>query len=234
MALTQTHKWLVVGGAALGAIYLGYTTLFPTTTSVYAEAPQEVEHVTINDPLTETAPSSVSPEFIQPEILADSGLQPQHASLLEQALNEKLAAQLAPPTERTEPLVLDAQALEYLTKSRDVALAELDAKLREQHGRAQPSAAISGLGLNAPMLPTGAQVTSAPLPSKPALPVMLGSVIQLADDSYSARLHYQGRWNKATKGTRIADLSVLSINESGVKVQLGSQRYHLLVGGGYE
>lgn len=224
MALTQSQKWLAVGGLALGAAYLGYTTLFPQTESVYADTPHDaVESIVVTDAPLEQALSSATLEPVQ------------HELLLERALSKELAAQLAPPTERTKPLELDEQALEYLTKSRDVTLAELDAKLREQNARAQPSA-ITGLGLNAPMAPTSVSTpaVSSSSPSKPVLPVSLGSVVQLTNGAYFARLHYQGRWHKLTKGARVGDLSVISISDSGVKVQLGKQRYHLLPGGGYE
>jgi len=221
MALTQSQKWLAVGGLALGAAYLGYTTLFPQTESQYAKASSqasshEVEIPNVNDSLAD-APSSFVP-----------------LEAAEQVLSEKLAAQLAPPTERTEPLVLDVQALEYLTKSRDVALAELDAKLREQNARAQLPGAMTGLGLDAPMQPSSAQAQSVSAPSKAPLPVVLGSVFQLADSTYAARLHYQGRWHKVTTGFRMSDLSVMGIHDSGVRVRVNGQAYHLLPGGGYE
>lgn len=221
MALTQSQKWLAVGGLTLGAAYLGYTTLFPQTESQYAKvssqaASHEVETLNVNEP-----PVDVPSSFVPLETA-------------EQVLSEKLAAQLAPPTERTEPLVLDAKALEYLTKSRDVALAELDANLREQNARAKPSAAMTGLGLDTPMQPLQAQNQSTPSPLEAPLPVVLGSIIQLADSSYSARLHYQGRWHKVTKGFRMSDLSVVGIGGSGVHVRVSGQDYRLFSGGGYE
>lgn len=219
MALTQTHKWIAVGGLALGAMYLGYITLFPQTGSKYAQTSSQVTHV---EPVESSVPS------------VNEGKPVAQAQLFEQALSEKLASQLAPPTERTKPLALDTQALEYLTKSRSVTLAELDAQLREQNARAQPNAAMTGLGLDTPMQPSNVQTQSAPAPSEVPLPVTLGSVFQLADRSYAARLHYQGRWHKVTKGSRISDLSVVGISDSGVRVRVNGQVYRLLPGGGYE
>lgn len=246
-------KLLGVGALALASAYMGYTTLFPTEHSVYASQGSQQVNVTAennvvaatkksteqNDDMGELAiVTSTDDAIAQDADVALDSIETQKVNAPEstlstavnQALQKKLAQLSAPPKAVPSPVELNLDAKRYLNKSSSLALATLDAEVREQNLRAQPQKGntLELLGLNAiPAVVT--PVTPTEKASKRR--VSLGSLMQIEGKHWQARLNVQGHWHKVSKGDCIGALTVLTINEQGVRLRNGKSSYWLTRGG---
>ncbi|MCE7733047.1 hypothetical protein [Vibrio campbellii] len=194
MAVSPT-KLALMGVLVAGAVWMGYTTLFPEQTSVYSEQASHTSDTT------------------------NTGLTVESASITESA----------PPL---PPLGLDVQT--YLSKLSELQLATVDARVREQKLRAQPDNRMAGLGLESTPVMVSPAV-SAPVKKTNATPdsnpMMLGSLVQVEDGQWQARLHVHGRWHKVSPGMKLGKVSILSITEQGVRLRDNGKERWLRMGG---
>ncbi|WP_299144347.1 hypothetical protein, partial [uncultured Vibrio sp.] len=159
--------------------------------------------------------STSSPEAAATESMA------QTADSVGQALAQQIAAFNLEP-ESVEPLPPLSEAVEdYLDKLSELNMATLDAQVREQHLRAQPDTLENELSL------IGGPVSVTPVVSAPSIAskasasndFMLGSLVQIDDGQWQARLRVHGRWHKVQEGTEVGTLSVVSVSEQGVRLR---------------
>lgn len=244
-------KLVGVGALALASAYMGYTTLFPTEHSVYAQ--QNAQQASVetdviatkqstepNDEVGEltvvTSTDTVSHQDAD-EVLDDVATQKANtpestlSTAVNQALQKKLEQLSAPPKAVPSPVELNLDAKRYLNKSSSLALATLDAEVREQNQRSQPEkdTTLERLGLNA--MPT---VVTPVVPVEKASPkrhATLGSLVRIEGKHWQARLNVQGHWHKVLKGDHVGQLTILAINEQGVRVRDGKSSYWLTPGG---
>ncbi|MFM2623557.1 hypothetical protein [Vibrio owensii] len=232
-------KLALMGVLVAGAAWMGYTTLFPEQTSKYAGQASQASETTEADLAVED--SSTTESVPTKSIAMLSGQKPpQDASsdaplgAINQALADKIAKlgkapESVPPL---PPLGLDVQT--YLSKLSELQLATVDARVREQNLRAQPDNRMAGLGLESTPVMVSPAV-SAPVKKTNATPdsnpMMLGSLVQVEDGQWQARLHVHGRWHKVSPGMKLGKVSILSINEQGVRLRDNGKVRWLRMGG---
>lgn len=229
-------KLALMGVLVAGAAWMGYTTLFPEQTSVYSEQASHTSD-TINTAstvesasITESAPTTTLSEQGHSEGASSEA----PLSAINQALADKIAKlgetpESVPPL---PPLGLDVQT--YLSKLSELQLATVDARVREQKLRAQPDNRMAGLGLESTPIMVSPAV-SAPVKKTNATPdsnpMMLGSLVQVEDGQWQARLHVHGRWHKVSPGMKLGKVSILSITEQGVRLRDNGKVRWLRMGG---
>ncbi|MGI9920615.1 MULTISPECIES: hypothetical protein [Vibrio harveyi group] len=229
-------KLALMGVLVAGAVWMGYTTLFPEQTSVYSEQASHTSDTTNTGltvesaSITESAPTTTLSEQEHSE--GTSSEAPLGA--MNQALADKIAKlgkapESVPPL---PPLGLDVQT--YLSKLSELQLATVDARVREQKLRAQPDNHMAGLGLESTPVMVSPAV-SAPVKKTNATPdsnpMMLGSLVQVEDGQWQARLHVHGRWHKVSPGMKLGKVSILSITEQGVRLRDNGKVRWLRMGG---
>jgi hypothetical protein len=218
-------KLALMGVLVAGAAWMGYTTLFPEQTSVYSE---QASHTSEDSVLPE---ASASVEIPPSNAVSDASAEVGNANYADAnaplgAINQALADNIAKLGKAPEsvpplpPLGLDVQT--YLSKLSELQLATVDARVREQKLRAQPDNRMTGLGLESTPVMVSPAV-SAPVKKTNATPdsnpVMLGSLVQVEDGQWQARLHVHGRWHKVSPGMKLGKVSILSITEQGVRLR---------------
>ena len=229
-------KLALMGVLVAGAAWMGYTTLFPEQTSVYSE---QASHTSDTTNTASTVESASITESAPTTTLSEQGHSEGTSSEAPLgAINQALADNIAKLGKAPEsvpplpPLGLDVQT--YLSKLSELQLATVDARVREQKLRAQPDNRMAGLGLestpvmaspsvNAPVKKTNATPDSNPM--------MLGSLVQVEDGQWQARLHVHGRWHKVSPGMKLGKVSILSITEQGVRLRDNGKVRWLRMGG---
>ncbi|MCG9692847.1 hypothetical protein L1D55_14050 [Vibrio sp. Isolate22] len=215
----------LMGVAAVG---MGYTTLFPDVESEYAgtsaEHSEQDNHVepdseasasTPLSTLSAEAPMTLDAKQDQPVEAVSEGVAQQIAKL---NLEPKSVAPLPPLSDDIET---------YLNKLSELNMATLDAQVREQHLRSQPDSLETELSL------IGAPVSVTPVVNAPSTSgeqkdadVVLGSLVQIDNGAWQARINVHGRWHKVQKGTVVGTLSIVSVSEQGVRLRdNGAQRF---------
>ncbi|WP_045497674.1 hypothetical protein [Vibrio hyugaensis] len=230
-------KLALMGVLVAGAAWMGYTTLFPEQTSVYSE---QASHTSEGSVLPEVSASVEIPPSPSSRAMSEPSAEVGNANHADAnaplgAINQALADKIAKLGEAPEsvpplpPLGLDVQT--YLSKLSELQLATVDARVREQKLRAQPDNRMTGLGLeSAPMVVSPA---TPPPPSKSSTnsAMMLGSLVQVEDGQWQARLHVHGRWHKVSPGMKLGKVSILSITEQGVRLRDHGKVRWLRMGG---
>ncbi|HBC3474321.1 TPA: hypothetical protein KDY89_004453 [Vibrio parahaemolyticus] len=229
-------KLALMGVLVAGAAWMGYTTLFPEQTSVYSE---QASHTSDTINTASTVESASITESASTTTLSEQGDSEGASSeaplgAINQALADKIAKlgkapESVPPL---PPLGLDVQT--YLSKLSELQLATVDARVREQKLRAQPDNRMAGLGLESTPVMVSPAV-SAPVKKTNATPdsnpMMLGSLVQVEDGQWQARLHVHGRWHKVSPGMTLGKVSILSITEQGVRLRDNGKVRWLRMGG---
>lgn len=216
----------LMGVAAVG---MGYTTLFPDVESEYAGAPaqpteqdnpielgSEAPASTSLSTLTAEAPMAMDAERDQPVEAVSDGLAQQMAKL---NLEPESVVPLPPLSDDIET---------YLNKLSELNMATLDAQVREQHLRSQPDSLETELSLiGAPVSVTPVVSTSSRASKEvQTAGLMLGSLVQIDNGAWQARINLHGRWHKVQKGTVVGTLSIISVSEQGVRLRdNGAQRF---------
>lgn len=247
-------KLVGVGALALASAYMGYTTLFPTEHSVYASQGTQLDaqqasvgtdviatkqSTKQNDEVGELTVVTSTDTVPHQDAVPSDGAATQKvkapestlSTAVNQALQKKLEQLSAPPKAVPSPVELNLDAKQYLNKSSSLALATLDAEVREQNQRSQPEkdTTLERLGLD-----------TMPAVVTPVVPIekashkrhaTLGSLVHIEGKHWQARLNVQGHWHKVLKGDHIGQLTVLAINEQGVRVRDGKSSYWLTPGG---
>ena len=232
-------KLALMGVLVAGAAWMGYTTFFPEQTSVYSEQASHTSD-TINTAstvesasITESAPTT-STTTLSEQGHSEGASSEAPLGAINQALADKIAKlgkapESVPPL---PPLGLDVQT--YLSKLSELQLATVDARVREQKLRAQPDNRMAGLGLESTPVMVSPAV-SAPVKKTNATPdsnpMMLGSLVQVEDGQWQARLHVHGRWHKVSPGMKLGKVSILSITEQGVRLRDNGKVRWLRMGG---
>lgn len=229
-------KLALMGVLVAGAAWMGYTTLFPEQTLVYSEQASHTSDTTNTGltvesaSITESAPTTTLSEQGHSEGASSEA----PLGAINQALADKIAKlgkapESVPPL---PPLGLDVQT--YLSKLSELQLATVDARVREQKLRAQPDNYMAGLGLESTPVMVSPAV-SAPVKKTNATPdsnpMMLGSLVQVEDGQWQARLHVHGRWHKVSPGMKLGKVSILSITEQGVRLRDNGKVRWLRMGG---
>lgn len=233
-------KLALMGVLVAGAAWMGYTTLFPEQTSVYSE---QASHTSEDSVLPEVSASVEMPPSPSSRTMSEPSAEVGNANhadanaplgAINQALVDKIAKlgkapESVPPL---PPLGLDVQT--YLSKLSELQLATVDARVREQKLRAQPDNRMAGLGLESTPVMVSPAV-SAPVKKTNATPdsnpMMLGSLVQVEDGQWQARLHVHGRWHKVSPGMKLGKVSILSITEQGVRLRDNGKVRWLRMGG---
>lgn len=210
-------------GAA--AVAMGYTTLFPDVESEYAGA--SVQHTEQDNHLesgSETpASTSLSTLSAEAPVTLDQPIEAVSDGLAQQMAKLNLEPESVAPL---PPLSDDIET--YLNKLSELNIATLDADVREQNLRSQPDRLETDLSL------IGAPVSVTPVVSTPSRAskevqtagLMLGSLVQIDNGAWQARINVHGRWHKVQKGTVIGTLSIISVSEQGVRLSdNGAQRF---------
>ncbi|MEZ9455875.1 hypothetical protein AB4552_01165 [Vibrio sp. 10N.222.54.C3] len=216
----------LMGVAAVG---MGYTTLFPDVKSEYAGASVQQEEQGNHTELGSEAPASTSLSTLSAEAPMDLDAK-QDQSV--EAVSEGLAQQMAKlnlELESVAPLPPLSDDIEtYLNKLSELNMATLDAQVREQNLRSQPDSLQTELSL------IGAPVSITPVVSTPSISpremqtagLMLGSLVQIDNGAWQARINVHGRWHKVQKGSTVGTLSIISVSEQGVRLRdNGAQRF---------
>ncbi|MEZ9545954.1 MULTISPECIES: hypothetical protein [Vibrio] len=206
----------------VAAVAMGYTTLFPDVESEYAGAP--AEHAEQDNPielgseaLASTSLSTLSAEA--PMVLDAKLNQPVEATtdalgvaLAQFNLEPELVAPLPPLSDDIET---------YLNKLSELNMATLDAQVREQNLRSQPDSLQTELSLiGAPVSITPVVSTSSRASKEvQTAGLMLGSLVQIDNGAWQARINVHGRWHKVQKGTVVGTLSIVSVSEQGVRLR---------------
>ncbi|WP_439146829.1 hypothetical protein [Vibrio sp.] len=208
----------LMGVAAVG---MGYTTLFPDVESKYAGAPAERTERTEQDNHTELVsdvPASTPLATLSAEAPMALG---QPVETVSEDLAQPMAILTTEPKSVAPLPPLSGDVEMYLSKLSELNMATLDAQVREQDLRSQPESLGTELSLN------GAPVSVFPVVSSPssaskkkqAEDLMLGSLVQIDNGAWQARINVQGRWYKVQKGSKVGTLSVLSVTEQGVRLR---------------
>jgi hypothetical protein len=229
-------KLALMGVLVAGAAWMGYTTLFPEQTSVYSE---QASHTSDTINTASTVESASITESAPTTTLSEQGYSEGTSSEAPLgAINQALADNIAKLGKAPEsvpplpPLGLDVQT--YLSKLSELQLATVDARVREQKLRAQPDNRMTGLGLEStPMVvsPVIPEPQSKPSTISTSNPMMLGSLVQVEDGQWQARLHVHGRWHKVSPGMKLGKVSILSITEQGVRLRDNGKVRWLRMGG---
>lgn len=233
-------KLALMGVLVAGAAWMGYTTLFPEQTSVYSE---QASHTSEDSVLPEVSASIEMPPSPSSSAVSEPSAEVGNVNHADAnaplgAINQALADKIAKLGEAPEsvpplpPLGLDVQT--YLSKLSELQLATVDARVREQKLRAQPDNRMAGLGLESTPVMVSPSV-SAPVKKTNATPdsnpMMLGSLVQVEDGQWQARLHVHGRWHKVSPGMKLGKVSILSITEQGVRLRDNGKVRWLRMGG---
>ncbi|MEZ9803294.1 hypothetical protein AB4425_25735 [Vibrio sp. 10N.261.51.A1] len=210
-------------GAA--AIAMGYTTLFPDVESEYAGAPAEHTEQDNHIELGSEAPASTSLSTLTAEA-------PMAQEQSVEAVSDGLAQQMTKlnlEPESVAPLPPLSDDIEtYLNKLSELNMATLDAQVREQNLRSQPDSLETELSLiGAPVSVTPVVNTSSRASKEvQTAGLMLGSLVQIDNGAWQARINVHGRWHKVQKGTVVGTLSIISVSEQGVRLRdNGAQRF---------
>ncbi|MFA0175338.1 hypothetical protein AB4472_09265 [Vibrio lentus] len=208
----------LMGVAAVG---MGYTTLFPDVKSEYAGA--SVQHSKQDNHIESgsDAPASTSLSTLSAE--APMTLDAKQDQPVE-AVSEGVAQQIAKLNLEPEPVAplppLSSDIETYLNKLSELNMATLDAQVREQHLRSQPDSLETELSL------IGAPVSVTPVVNAPSTSgeqkdadVVLGSLVQIDNGAWQARINVHGRWHKVQKDTVVGTLSIVSVSEQGVRLR---------------
>ncbi|MFA0144073.1 hypothetical protein AB4430_20165 [Vibrio kanaloae] len=203
-------------GAA--AVAMGYTTLFPDVESEYAGAP--AEHTEQDNPieLGSEAPASTSLSTLTAEA-------PMALEQPVEAVSDGLAQQMAKlnlEPESVAPLPPLSDDIEtYLNKLSELNMATLDAQVREQNLRSQPDSLETELSLIGAPVSVTPVVSASSRSSKKVQTagLMLGSLVQIDNGAWQARINVHGRWHKVQKGTVVGTLSIISVSEQGVRLR---------------
>ncbi|MEZ8191754.1 hypothetical protein [Vibrio sp. 1F279] len=203
-------------GAA--AVAMGYTTLFPDVESEYAGA--SAEHTEQDNPIEwgSEAPASTSLSTLTAEA-------PMALEQSVEAVSEGLAQQMAKlnlEPESVAPLPPLSDDIEtYLNKLSELNMATLDAQVREQNLRSQPDSLETELSLiGAPVSVTPVVSTSSRASKEvQTAGLMLGSLVQIDNGAWQARINVHGRWHKVQRGTVVGTLSIISVSEQGVRLR---------------
>ncbi|CAK3357655.1 Type IV pilus biogenesis protein PilP [Vibrio crassostreae] len=214
----------LMGVAAVG---MGYTTLFPDVKSEYAGASVQQEEQGNHSDAESGREVPVSSSL--------STLSAEAPMALEQsvgAVSEGLAQQMAKLNLEPESVVplppLSDDIETYLNKLSELNMATLDADVREQNLRSQPDSLETELSLiGAPVSVTPVVSTSSRASKEvQTAGLMLGSLVQIDNGAWQARINLHGRWHKVQKGTVVGTLSIISVNEQGVRLRdNGAQRF---------
>ncbi|MFA0056353.1 hypothetical protein [Vibrio echinoideorum] len=206
----------------VAAVAMGYTTLFPDVESEYAGAPAEhTEQDNHVEPGSE-APASTPLSTLSAE--APMALDAKQ-DLPVEAVSEGLAQQMAKlnlEPESVAPLPPLSDDIEtYLNKLSELNMATLDADVREQNLRSQPDSLETELSLiGAPVSVTPVVSTSSRASKEvQTAGLMLGSLVQIDNGAWQARINVHGRWHKVQKGTLVGTLSIISVSEQGVRLR---------------
>ncbi|MCR9656861.1 hypothetical protein NB537_19015 [Vibrio parahaemolyticus] len=233
-------KLALMGVLVAGAVWMGYTTLFPEQTSVYSE---QASHTSEDSVLPEVSASIEMPPSPSSSAVSEPSAEVGNVNHADAnaplgAMNQALADKIAKLGKAPEsvpplpPLGLDVQT--YLSKLSELQLATVDARVREQKLRAQPDNHMAGLGLESTPVMVSPAV-SAPVKKTNATPdsnpMMLGSLVQVEDGQWQARLHVHGRWHKVSPGMKLGKVSILSITEQGVRLRDNGKVRWLRMGG---
>ncbi|MCE7732999.1 hypothetical protein [Vibrio campbellii] len=229
-------KLALMGVLVAGAAWMGYTTLFPEQTSVYSEQASQTSNATNTDLTAESA--SIAESAPTTTLSEQGSLEEASSEAPLGAINQALADNIAKLGKTPEsvpplpPLGLGVQT--YLSKLSELQLATVDARVREQKLRAQPDNRMAGLGLESTPVMVSPAV-SAPVKKTNATPdsnpMMLGSLVQVEDGQWQARLHLHGRWHKVSPGMKLGKVSILSITEQGVRLRDNGKVRWLRMGG---
>ncbi len=218
MAMNQKKQMVVIAIGVIVAGYMGYTTLFPNTTSKYAE--QNVQSVVLEPAESHQEVATVP---AQPELMAPPSQElttPELETVLAgapAALVNKINLFLDAPTERVEPFQLTLGSDSLLAQSKEITDATMAAKLREQQQK-HISASMTQLGIDAPR----AQVSAVhSMPSKASsYPV---SLFRIGDGPTTARIQYRGQWLEVHPGMALGDMTVIRITSKGVTIREDGQ-----------
>lgn len=212
----------LMGVAAVG---MGYTTLFPDVESEYAGASVQQE-----EQGNHTEPGSEMPG--SPSLSTVSAEAPMALEQSIEAVSEGLAQQMAKLNLEPEPVAplppLSNDIETYLNKLSELNMATLDAQVREQNLRSQPDSLETELSLiGAPVSVTPVVSTSSSASTEvQTVGLMLGSLVQIDNGAWQARINVHGRWHKVQKGTVVGTLSIVSVSEQGVRLRdNGAQRF---------
>lgn len=212
----------LMGVAAVG---MGYTTLFPDVKSEYAGA--SVQHSEQDNHIESgsDAPASTSLSTLTAEA---SMAQDQFVEAVSDGLAQQMAKLNLEP-ESVAPLPPLSDDIEtYLNKLSELNMATLDAQVREQNLRSQPDSLETELSLiGAPVSVTPVVNTSSRASKEvQTAGLMLGSLVQIDNGAWQARINVHGRWHKVQKGTVVGTLSIISVSEQGVRLRdNGAQRF---------
>lgn len=239
MAMKNAHKLGVIGIATIAAVVIGISTFAPPKASKYSD---EETQQAFGTPVENAAPVLTPSDALNINVGASDV--PEHQGLtqekalsehIQQVLQSQLQPLLTEPPKKSEPLLLDVGTLNYLSKSSEVALETLDAQVREQklRGKAPQNTLMNQLGLG--YQPSVTQTaTSTQKESAPRVTATLGSIMQVEEGAYSARLYYQGRWHKVRKDSKIDTLQVQDIQSERAIVRVAGKRHVLTLGGAHE
>lgn len=153
-----------------------------------------------------------------------------------EAVSDGLAQQMAKLSlepESVAPLPPLSDDIEtYLNKLSELNMATLDAQVREQNLRSQPDSLETELSLiGAPVSVTPVVTPVVSTSSRASKEVqtaglMLGSLVQIDNGAWQARINVHGRWYKVQKGSTVGTLSIVSVSEQGVRLRdNGAQRF---------
>ncbi|AUI88956.1 hypothetical protein BS333_21485 (plasmid) [Vibrio azureus] len=223
---SSPKKLVIVVALGLGAAAMGYTTLFSNPVSKYASQAKS------QTPSDEPISYSVSEPIDDGMSLESQTDTTQAQNPLSQELAKQLAKLNTEPKQVPPPPPMGIDVTRYLEKIAQLKNAELDAMVREQQLRAQPEEpGLMQLGFSpyhdAPTMVSAALddeivATDRPVPAQTES-IQIGSVSQI-DKQWQARLYIHGQWHKVHKGSKVGAVSVLNINQSGVRISESGKR----------
>ncbi|CAK1764701.1 Type IV pilus biogenesis protein PilP [Vibrio crassostreae] len=209
----------------VAAVAMGYTTLFPDVESEYAGTSAQQE-----EQGNHTEPGSEVP--VSPSLSTVSAEAPMALEQSIEAVSDGLAQQMAKLSlepESVAPLPPLSDDIEtYLNKLSELNMATLDAQVREQNLRSQPDSLETELSLiGAPVSVTPVVSTSSRASKEvQTAGLMLGSLVQIDNGAWQARINVHGRWHKVQKGSTVGTLSIVNVSEQGVRLRdNGAQRF---------
>lgn len=214
-------------GAA--AVAMGYTTLFPDVESEYAGISVQQEEQGNHTEQGGEVPVSSSLSTVSAEApMVLDAKQDQSVEVVSEGLAQQIAKLNLEP-ESVAPLPPLSDDIEtYLNKLSELNMATLDAQVREQHLRSQPDSLETELSLiGAPVSVTPVVSTSSRASKEvQTASLMLGSLVQIDNGAWQARINVHGRWHKVQKGSTVGTLSIISVSEQGVRLRdNGAQRF---------
>lgn len=213
----------------VAAVAMGYTTLFPDVESEYAgtSAQQEEQDNHVEPGSEASASTPLSTLSAEAPMALDA-----KQDLPVEAVSDGLAQQIAKLNLKPEPVAplppLSDDIETYLNKLSELNMATLDAQVREQNLRSQPDSLETELSLiGAPVSVTPVVSTSSRASKEvQTAGLMLGSLVQIDNGAWQARINVHGRWHKVQKGSTVGTLSIVSVSEQGVRLRdNGAQRF---------